>query len=96
MQTKIQKEYAEITFTFLLFSKLPKTYAKITQIIRIAPLRGAVGIANVIFVYVFGNFENSKKVNEIVMYFLGNLLILKNFKNIIFVNFLFKFWIFTP
>ena len=45
---KLVKRYPKITFS--LFSKLPKNYTKITNKIQIAPLRGAVGIENVIFV----------------------------------------------
>ena len=46
--SKLVKRYPKITFS--LFSKLPKNYTKITNKIQIAPLRGAVGIENVIFV----------------------------------------------
>ena len=45
--SKLVKRYPKITFS--LFSKLPKNYTKITHKIQIAPLRGAVGIENVIF-----------------------------------------------
>ena len=41
---KITKNYLKITFTFLLSSKLPKNYKKITSKIQNAPLRGAIGI----------------------------------------------------
>ena len=68
----------------MLFSKLPKKYAKITQKIQIAPLRGAVGIENVIFAYFFGNFENSKKVNVIFVYFFGNFEKLQKYNFCIF------------
>ena len=74
-----------MTSTFLLFSKLPKNYTKITKRIQIAPRSGAVGTAVVIFVYLFGNFENSKNVDVIFVYFFCNyFVILKNCKNIVF------------
>ena len=49
--SKLVKKYPKITFS--LFSKLPKNYPKITNKIQIAPLRGAVGIENVIFCVIF-------------------------------------------
>ena len=44
--SKLVKRYPKITFS--LFSKLPKNYTKITNKIENAPLRGAVGIENII------------------------------------------------
>ena len=58
---KLHKNYIYIFAVF----KITKKCTKITKKIQIAPLRGAVGIADVIFVYFFGNLENSKNVDVI-------------------------------
>ena len=58
--SKLVKRYPNITFS--LFSKLLKNYTKNTFSIPTAPRSGAICSLFVMFVYFFGNFENNENV----------------------------------
>ena len=62
---KISQKLAKhsVFATFQITKILITKYSKITKIIQVAPLRGAIGIEIINYLYVFCNFESCKKWN---------------------------------